>query len=54
MNAAARLCAAARPDTVLVSREALEAGGRSLAGMQKFALKGIKEPVEAAEVRWEG
>jgi class 3 adenylate cyclase len=54
VHRAARLCAAARPDSILVSREALEAGGRPLAGMQKFVLKGIKEPVEAADVRWEG
>jgi hypothetical protein len=38
----------------VVSREALEAGGRQPAGMQKFVLKGIKDPVEATEVKWEG
>jgi class 3 adenylate cyclase len=52
VHRAARLCAAARADSIVVSREALEASGRPLAGMQKFALKGIKEPVEAAEVTW--
>ncbi|HEV2027040.1 MAG TPA: AAA family ATPase [Candidatus Dormibacteraeota bacterium] len=54
VHRAARLCAAAAADTIIASREALEAGGRSLAGLQKFVLKGIKEPVEAAEVNWEG
>jgi class 3 adenylate cyclase len=54
VHKAARLCAAARADTIVVSREALEAGGRQPAGLQKLALKGIKEPVEAAEVAWEG
>jgi len=53
VHRASRLCAAARPDTILVSREALEAGGRSVTGLQSFELKGIKEPVEAGEVRWE-
>jgi class 3 adenylate cyclase len=54
VHRAARLCAAARADTIVVSREALAASGRSLAGLQDYALKGIKEPVAAAEVRWEG
>jgi hypothetical protein len=36
-----------------VSREALEAGGRSLGSLHEFALKGIKEKIEAAEVAWE-
>ena len=54
VHRAARLCAAARADGVLASREALEAaGGRKAGPMQKFVLKGIKEPVEAAEVSWE-
>ncbi|HEX7263762.1 MAG TPA: AAA family ATPase [Candidatus Dormibacteraeota bacterium] len=53
VHRAARLCAAARGDTIVVSREALEAGGRPLRGLQEFALKGIKEKVEAAEVAWE-
>ena len=53
VHRAARLCAAARADTIVVSREALEASGRPVAGLQKFALKGIKEKVEAAEVAWE-
>src|SRR4029077_7680915 len=50
---ASRLCGAARADTIVVSREALQAGGRSLSGLHGFALKGIKEKVEAAEVAWE-
>jgi len=53
VHRAARLCAAARADSILASREALEAGGQRLGGLQKFVLKGIKEPVEAAEVTWE-
>ena len=52
VHRAARLCAAARPDTIVVSREALEASGRPVNGLQEFALKGIKEKVEAAEVAW--
>jgi len=54
VHRAARLCAAADADRIMVSREALEAGGRPLNGLRKLELKGIKEPVEAAEVRWEG
>jgi len=54
VHRAARLCGAARADTILASREALEASGRPPVGLQKVALKGIAEPVEAAEVRWEG
>ena len=54
VHRASRLCAAARPDTILVSREALEAGGRPVTGLRSYELKGIKEPVEAGEVRWEG
>jgi class 3 adenylate cyclase len=50
---AARLCGAARADTILASREALEASGRQVGAMQKLVLKGIAEPVEAAEIRWE-
>ncbi|MDQ2942569.1 MAG: LuxR C-terminal-related transcriptional regulator, partial [Candidatus Dormibacteraeota bacterium] len=52
VHRAARLCAAARADTIVATREALEASGRPMAGLQKFVLKGIKEPVEAAEVNW--
>jgi len=52
VHRAARLCEAAGPDTIIASREALEAGGKPVAGLQRLALKGIKEPVEAAEVRW--
>jgi class 3 adenylate cyclase len=47
------LCAAARADTIVVSREALAASGRPLTGLQDYALKGIKEPVAAAEVSWD-
>jgi class 3 adenylate cyclase len=54
VHKAARLCAAARADSIVASREALEAGGRRSAGLQKFVLKGIKEAVEAAEVTWAG
>jgi len=54
VHRAARLCASADADRIMVSREALEAGGRPLNGLRKLELKGIKEPVEAAEVRWEG
>jgi class 3 adenylate cyclase len=54
VHRAARLCAAAPADGIVVSREALEAGGRPLIGLQKLDLKGIKEPVEAASVKWEG
>jgi class 3 adenylate cyclase len=54
VHRAARLCDAAIADGILVSREALQAGGRPLTGIRKFQLKGIKEPVEAAEVKWEG
>ena len=52
VHRAARLCAAALGDTIVVSREALEASGRPLGGLHDFALKGIKEPVAAAEVSW--
>jgi class 3 adenylate cyclase len=54
VHRAARLCAAARADAILVSREALAAGGRALVGLRKFELKGINDPVEAAEVTWDG
>ena len=54
VHRAARLCAAARADTIVVSREALAASGRPLTGLQDYALKGIKEQVAAAEVGWEG
>lgn len=49
----ARLCAAARGDTVVVSREALEASGRPLAGLHEYTLKGIDEKVAAAELALE-
>jgi len=54
VHRAARLCAAARGDTIVVSREALAASGRPLTRLQDYVLKGIKEPVAAAEVSWEG
>ena len=53
VHRAARLCAAARADAIMASREALEASGRRVIGLQKLALKGINEAVEAAEVGWE-
>jgi class 3 adenylate cyclase len=53
VHRAARLCAAARADSIVASREALEASGRRVVGLQRYVLKGIKEPVEAAEVNWE-
>ena len=53
VHRAARLCAAARADSILASREALEASGRRTSPLQKFTLKGITEPVEAAEIRWD-
>jgi class 3 adenylate cyclase len=53
VHRAARLCAAARADSIVASREALDASGRPRAGLQKFVLKGIAEPVEAAVVRWQ-
>jgi len=53
MHRAARLCAAARGDTIVVSREALEASGRTLAGLRDYALKGFKDKVAAAELDWE-
>ena len=53
VHRASRLCATAQPDHILVSREALEAAGRPATGLQKLELKGIKDRVEAAEVRWE-
>lgn len=53
VHRAARLCAAARADTIVATREALEDSRRTLTGLQKFVLRGIKEPVEAAEVSWE-
>jgi class 3 adenylate cyclase len=52
VHMAARLCAAAQADHILVSRDALEGAGRRPVGLQRLVLKGIKEPVEAAEVMW--
>jgi len=54
VHRASRLCAAARPGSILVSREALEASGHKAAALQRFELKGIREPVQAAELRWDG
>ncbi|HKV88795.1 MAG TPA: AAA family ATPase [Candidatus Dormibacteraeota bacterium] len=54
VHRAARLCAAADPDTILVSREALEGSGRKHVVWRKFALKGFTEPMEAAEIGWQG
>lgn len=52
VHRAARLCAAAAPDTILASREALEAAGRRNSEVRRLDLKGIRERVEAAEVPW--
>jgi class 3 adenylate cyclase len=52
VHRAARLAAAADPDTVLVSRQALESAGRRGVKLQRLELKGLKEPIEAAEVSW--
>ena len=54
VHRAARLCAAAEPDTILVSREALEAAGKGRSNLKKIQLKGIAEPLEAAMVAWSG
>jgi class 3 adenylate cyclase len=53
VHQAARLCAAADPDAILVSREALEAGGRPIQDMTRMSLKGIRSDVEATEVAWD-
>ncbi len=53
VHRAARLCAAARGGTIVVSREALEASGRPVAGLRDYALKGIQDKVAAAELAWE-
>jgi class 3 adenylate cyclase len=53
VHRAARLCEAAGPNEIIASREALEAGGRPLAGLKRMALKGIKDTVEAADVSWQ-
>ena len=52
VHRAARLCEAAGPDAILASREAFEAAGKPIVGLQRYELKGITDPVEAAEVRW--
>jgi class 3 adenylate cyclase len=52
VHLAARLCAAARKDTILVSREALETSSRPVNGLIEFTLKGIKDKVAAAEIAW--
>ena len=53
VHRAARLCGAAEPDSILVSREALEAAHRPATDLRSYTLKGIKEPVEAAVVDWQ-
>lgn len=53
VHRAARLCAAAEPGTILVSREALEAAHLPFTGLRRLSLKGIKEPVEAAVIDWQ-
>ena len=53
VHRAARLSAAARPDTILASREALEAAHRSTSGLRQLSLKGIKGTVQAGEVGWD-
>ena len=50
VHIAARLCAAADEDHILVSRQALEAGNLRSSGLRQLNLKGIKEPIEAGEV----
>jgi len=52
VHRAARLCAAAKPDTILASREAIEASGRRAVGLRDFDLKGVSGRVQAAEVSW--
>ena len=52
VHQAARLAAAAKPDTIVASQQALEAAHRSPSSLREFTLKGIKEPVRAAEVAW--
>ncbi|HZQ49283.1 MAG TPA: AAA family ATPase [Candidatus Dormibacteraeota bacterium] len=54
VHRAARLCAAAEPDSILASREALEAAGKVRSHLKKLHLKGIAEPIEAAPVAWTG
>ena len=52
VHRAARLSAAADPDTILVSREALDNAGRRALKLHRLELKGLKDPIEAAEVPW--
>jgi len=54
VHRAARLCAAARAEKIVVSREALEASGRAPGILHEYALKGIQGKVAAAEVAWDG
>jgi class 3 adenylate cyclase len=54
VHRAARLCAAARGNSIVASREALEASGRAVGTLHEFALKGIKEKVAAGEIAWDG
>jgi class 3 adenylate cyclase len=48
------LCAAAGGDSIVASREALEAAGRPTTGLREMSLRGIKEKVAATEVAWDG
>jgi class 3 adenylate cyclase len=52
VHRASRLCAAATTDTILASREALDASGRRATRLKRLTLKGIQDPVECAEVGW--
>ena len=54
VHRASRLCAAARPGSIRVSREALEVSGLKAAPLHRFELKGVREQVQAAELTWEG
>jgi len=53
VHRAARLCAAAEPDTILASRDALDAAGKHPASFRRLQLKGLAEAIEAAEVAWQ-
>lgn len=54
VHRAARLCEAAAPGSIFASREALAASSRPQSGLKKLVLKGIKDPVEAAVIDWQG
>jgi len=53
VHRAAHLCVAARADSIVASRETLEAVGGPVGGLQQFALIGTKERVAGGEIRWE-